>query len=65
MDSEGYVPIAFVCNFQNIACFGASFEDIISLIQASSIFDLDLDNETFRLKDWKKVYLQVIFRCDS
>ena len=58
MDTEGYVPIAFVCNFQHIAMFGAVYEDIMSVLQSCEQFDLDLANETLRLKvDWKKVTL--------
>jgi len=53
-DTAGYIPIAFVCNFPDIVAIGAYYEDIITQIKASENFEIDLDNETIRVKGWEK-----------
>ena len=55
MDEEGYVPIAFVCNFPDVLAVGAYYEDIISALCQSSMFEIDLENETMRVPDYRKV----------
>jgi hypothetical protein len=55
LDEAGYIPIAFVCNFPEVLAIGAYYEDILTALQNSSIFEVDLENETMRLHDWQKV----------
>lgn len=60
MDVEGYVPIALVCNYYNVACFGCSYYDILNKLKEvagrSKFYELDEENETIRLKEgWEKV----------
>lgn len=57
LDEAGYIPIAFVCNFPEILAIGAYYEDIIAALQNSSLFEVDVENETMRLHDWQKVLL--------
>ena len=59
MDVEGFVPIALVSSYQNVACFGALIQDIIARLQETaqmSRLEVDAVNETVRLKDgWDMV----------
>lgn len=55
MDTEGYIPIAFVCNYPHVSCYGAFFDDIVRALKDSQSLELDIKNETMRLKDgWSK-----------
>lgn len=54
LDSAGYIPIAFVCNFPDVVAIGAYYEDILSQLQKSEIFEMDMENETIRVKGWEK-----------
>lgn len=55
MDEAGYVPIAFVCNFPEVLALGAYYEDIVTGLQQSALLEVDLENETLRLKEgWQK-----------
>jgi hypothetical protein len=58
MDEEGYIPIAFVANYEHIACYGAPLDELmIKLSQKEdAILDVDMENETIRLKEgWETV----------
>lgn len=59
MDEEGYVPLALVCSYQNVACVGASYYDVLSKLRDAgegSKLELDASNETLRLKSgWEMV----------
>ena len=58
MDEAGYIPIAFVCNFPNIICYGADYQLIIKYLMESSYIEVDIVNETMRLKEgWEQVSL--------
>lgn len=57
MDEEGYVPIAFICNFPAVACFGAGLNDIIDCLRNSETLEIDDENETIRLKESWQVWL--------
>ena len=66
MDEEGYVPIALVCTYQNVAYFGSSYEDIFhKLIQVepkAQFYELDQQNETIRPKvGWEKFRMPNVF----
>eukprot|EP01038_Epipyxis_sp_PR26KG_P005264 gene5264-7315_t len=55
MDVEGYVPIALVYGYPNVACFGAPYPDLIGRLQETtqaenSILEFDYQNETIRVK---------------
>ncbi len=56
LDEAGYIPIAFVCNFPDVVAIGAYYEDILAGLQKSTLFEVDIDNETIRLHDWQKVW---------
>jgi hypothetical protein len=59
MDVEGFVPLALVCGYQNVACFGALIPDIVARLQETvqmSRLEVDAVNETVRLKEgWDMV----------
>lgn len=56
MDEEGYIPIAYLCNYPNVVMCGAYYENILSELQKSEMFELDIPNETMRLKTkWHQV----------
>lgn len=58
MDVEGYVPLAIVCNYQNIACYGIAIADIMNKFEqiGSSRLEIDPINETIKLKEkWEMV----------
>ena len=55
MDEAGFIPIAFVCNFPDVLAIGAYYEDILDGLKKSVLFELDLENETLRLREgWQK-----------
>ena len=54
LDTEGYIPIGFVCNFPDIVAIGAYYEDIIAQLRQSERFEIDEENETIRVKGWEK-----------
>ena len=55
MDEAGYVPIAFVCNFPDVLAIGAYYEDIVEGLKNSALFEVDMENETLRLREgWEK-----------
>jgi len=61
MDEAGYIPIAFVCNFPNIICYGADYQLIIKYLMESSYIEVDIVNETMRLKEgWEQVSLNYL-----
>jgi len=51
MDVEGYVPIALICNYQNVCCYGLPYSEIKRALSQHTKFDVDLENETIRLKE--------------
>jgi len=53
-DTEGFIPIAFVCNFPDIVAIGAFYEDIVTQLSASSKFEIDAENDTMRVSGWEK-----------
>jgi hypothetical protein len=60
MDEAGYVPIALLCSYQNVAQFNCTYSDIINKLKETIIkcknIEFDADNETVRLKEgWEKV----------
>ena len=56
MDIEGYIPIAMICNYQNVSCFGVPYSEIKKALGVSLTFEVDLENETMRLKTaWEMV----------
>ena len=59
MDEAGYVPVPLLCSYQNVACFGAPYVDVIEKLKklpAESKIELDASNETLRLKaGWENV----------
>ena len=58
MDEDGYVPMALLSSYPNIACYAASIADLVSKLNAKedSILEVDVLNETVRLKvGWDKV----------
>jgi hypothetical protein len=62
MDEAGFVPIALVCNYYNVACYGSTYYDILNKLQEvaakSKYYEVDIDNETIRLKEgWEKYVL--------
>lgn len=50
MDSEGYIPAAIVFNFPNIIRFGLPYTDLLAALLPSQTLQIDLDNETIRLR---------------
>lgn len=66
MDEEGYIPVALVCTYQNVAYFGCSYEDILNkLIQVepkAQFYELDQQNETIRPRvGWEKFRMPNMF----
>lgn len=62
MDECGYIPIAYICNFPNVASIGATYEEILKAMEAQCKFDtfkleLDGENETIRVKENWKMWL--------
>ena len=58
MDEDGYVPMALLSSYPNIACYAASISDLVIKLNAKedSILEVDVSNETVRLKvGWDKV----------
>jgi hypothetical protein len=64
MDEEGYLPIALLRNYPNVASCEAYYEYILDALSTSETFELDLPNETLRLKSkWEQV--NMIYRLSS
>lgn len=62
MDEAGYIPVAYLCNYQNVAACGAPYESILQALSASLVFEADLPNETLRLRDkWQQVRSAILF----
>ncbi|CAM9991889.1 unnamed protein product [Scytosiphon promiscuus] len=57
MDEEGYIPIAFVANFPGVARFGVELDDIVAGILASDTLQVDIENETMRMREGWEVWL--------
>lgn len=57
MDEAGFVPIAFICNFPEVAYFGAEYQDIIDGLKKSQLLEVDEENECIRLKENWEVWL--------
>lgn len=56
MDEAGYLPIAFLCNYENVAYFGALYRDIIDALLTSTTLEVDQQNEVVRVaNNWKMV----------
>ena len=58
MDVEGFVPMALLCSYPNIACYATPIEELVSKLAAKedSLLEVDSVNETVRLKEgWEKV----------
>ena len=54
MDEAGYMPISFVCSY--IQCNGIDYGEIVKLLRENPMFDIDLPNETIRVKqNWAMV----------
>jgi hypothetical protein len=56
LDEAGYIPISYILNFPDILAIGADYNDIIEQLSKLPQFELDLENETMRRVDWKKVF---------
>ena len=54
LDSAGFIPIAFVCNFPDVVSIGAFYEDIVAQLMLSEKFEIDSENETMRISGWEK-----------
>ena len=66
MDEAGYVPVAYLCNFPNIASIGAQYPDILSALDnriktATDAYpcniEADLPNELIRVKGNYEIWL--------
>ena len=60
MDVEGYVPMALLCSYPNIACYATPIEELVQKLAAKedSLLEVDSVNETVRLKEgWEKVII--------
>ena len=62
MDVDGYIPIAYLCNFPNVAGCGAKYEDILGALDARSAdpkcnISVDRVNELVRVKNNYKMWL--------
>lgn len=56
MDEAGYIPVAFLCNYENVAYYGAEYPLILDAIDAIESLDLDRTNEVVRPKEkWEMV----------
>ena len=58
MDEEGFVPMALLTSYPNIACYGTPISELVSKLsqKEDSILEVDVTNETVRLKEgWEKV----------
>ena len=68
MDEAGFIPIAYLCNYPAVAACGAYYESIIKVLSESELFEMDIPNQTMRLKEkWQQVLyialLWVLIRC--
>ena len=62
MDEEGYVPMALLSSYPNISCYAASIQDLVEKLsqKEDSILEVDVANETVRLRDgWEKVHKHI------
>jgi len=61
MDVAGFVPVALVCAYQNVACFACTYEDVLErlaqLKEGESPVEMDANNETVRLRNGWDVWL--------
>jgi hypothetical protein len=58
LDEEGWVPLAFICNFPTVASFAADYLEIVKTLQeVSSVLEYDEANETLRLKEKATAWL--------
>eukprot|EP01041_Mallomonas_annulata_P009402 gene9402-19508_t len=55
MDEAGYIPIPFLCNY--ISSFGVNYQEIVTLLQESETLEVDVPNETVRLKENWQMWL--------
>ena len=63
MDEEGYVPMALLSSYPNIACYAASIPELVEKLsqKEDSILEVDVANETVRLREgWEKVKIKHI-----
>lgn len=64
MDEAGFVPIALVLGYPNVAGFYAQYYDIVQRLQEiseSSLLEVDIANETIRLKEGWEVVLTILY----
>ena len=66
MDEDGYVPLALLCNYQNVACYCTSYYDVLKKIselndRVDSKLEVDATNEKVRLKTGWDVVLIFIY----
>lgn len=56
MDLEGYLPAAMVFNFPSVVMYGVPYYDLMDYLnENSSVLDVDVVNETIRVKlGWEK-----------
>jgi len=59
MDEEGYVPMALLASYPQVACYASTIEDLSSKLHAKedSILEVDVTNETVRLKEGWEMWL--------
>jgi La domain len=69
MDEEGYVPIALVCNYPNVAHYGLEYTDIVAKLAktceaSTSMLEVDVENETVRVRSgWEMVRVNLFTSC--
>jgi len=57
LDLEGYVPLAWICQFQRVSQLGAEWELILDGIKTSEVLDFEEANETIRLRHGWEAWL--------
>jgi len=58
MDEDGFVPIALVCSYQNVSCYGLAMEEFLAKFQSQEFatLEVDLENEKLKRKEkWEMV----------
>jgi hypothetical protein len=59
MDVEGYVPLSLLYQYQNVACVGALYYDVVEKaknLHPQSVIEYDATTDTVRVKEgWEKV----------
>lgn len=59
MDEAGFLPVALVISYPNVAAVGAYYQDILKRLEENmsvSKLEVDVMNETIRLKEgWEMV----------